>query len=518
MEEPFSVPDFLEQSAHRWPDAVWLRTQDGAASRREVLDAARCAAGGLAERGVGAGDHVVLVLANGIPFVQSWFGVMLRGAVAVAVNPRAAEAELPAVLATTQATLVVAAADVPVPAGTARVTPDELGAAAPIEAPASCTPDQPAGYIQSSGSTGKPKFVIQSHAMYTMAAESFPWWLGLTSDDVLLTTLPQSHLNAQTYSTLGSFGCGAQLVLLPRFSARSFWRDAKAYGVTQFNAIGAMLEILLTNEPSPEERDHRVRLCYTGPAPTEARQREMEDRFGIRVVVGYALSESPFGLITPIDEPVRYTSMGRPRQHPRMGRINEARLGDPADGDVPTGAVAELLLRNPATTPGYFGDPEQTARVLRDGWLHTGDLVYTDEDGHYYFAGRLKEIIRHRGENLSPAEVENALGTHPAVSSTAVVGVPSPLTEEDVKAFVLLTRPGAVDAAELAAWCESRLPSYKRPRYYEFVEEWPLTETQKIAKTLLPRERTDREHDVQSAGIVHGLERLPAAEERLRQG
>ena len=497
MEEPLTVPDFLEQGAQRWPDDVWLRTPDGDATRAEVFDRAKRCAGGLAERGVGARDHVVVVLPNGIPFVQTWVAVMLRGAVAAAVNPRAAEAELPAVLATMNPRLVIAEADVFVPGGTARVTPAELAAGKPIE-PIVSTPDQPAGYIQSSGSTGKPKFVTQSHAMYTMAAESFPWWLGLTNDDVLMTTLPQSHLNAQTYSTLGSFGCGAQLVLLPHFSARNFWTDAKAFGVTQFNAIGAMLEILLAQEPSPRERDHQVRLCYLGPAPTEARHREMEDRFGLRVVVGYALSESPFGLITPIDEPVRYTSMGRPRQHPRMGRINDARLGDPSADEVPIGTVAELLLRNPAITPGYFGDPDQTAQVLRDGWLHTGDLAYTDQDGHYYFAGRLKEIIRVGGENLSPAEVENALGTHPAVSSSAVVGVPSPLTEEDVKAFVMLSRPGAVDAAELDAWCRPRLPSYKRPRYYEFVEEWPLTETQKISKTELSRERSEREFDVQA--------------------
>ena len=501
MEEPLSVPDFLEQSARQWPDSVWLRTPDGEASRAEVLERATRCAGGLAERGVGVGDHVVVVLPNGIPFVQSWFAVMLRGAVAVAVNPKAAEAELATVLATMKASLVIAGAEIPVPAGIARVTPDQLAGAAPVGAATRCTPEQPAGYIQSSGSTGKPKFVIQSHAMYTMAAEGFPWWLGLTSEDVLLTTLPQSHLNAQAYSTLGSFGCGAQLVLLPRFSARTFWREAKDYGATQFNAIGAMLEILLAQEPSEQERDHGIRLCYTGPAPTEARHREMEERFGLRVVVGYALSESPFGLITPLDEPVRHTSMGRPRQHPRMGRINEARLGDPGAGDVPVGTPAELLLRNPATTPGYFGDPEQTASVLRDGWLHTGDLAYADADGHFYFAGRIKEIIRHRGENLSPAEVENALGTHPGVSSVAVVGVPSPLSEEDVKAFVMPARPGAVDAAELAAWCEPRLPSYKRPRYYEFVAEWPLTETQKIAKTELPRERTDTEYDVQSTGV-----------------
>lgn len=138
---------------------------------------------------------------------------------------------------------------------------------------------------------------------------------------------------------------------------------------------------------------------------------------------------------------------------------------------------------------------EETAAVLRGGWLHTGDLAGADEAGNLYFAGRVKEMIRRRRENLSPADVEVVLDAHPAVSSSAVIGVPSPLTEEDVKAFVLV-RPGAdVSAVELRDWCAERLPLYKRPRYVEFIGTWPLTETQKIAKKQLPTGRTAAEVD-----------------------
>lgn len=496
MPEIRTLPEFLEDGARQWPDTVWCRTPDAAVTRAQMFEQARRCAGGLQARGVHPGDHVVLVLPNGIPFLQAWFGTVLAGAVSIAMNPRAAASELAAVVEQLRPRCVVAGPDVEIPAGVPHVFPDALLDGEPA-APYPATPEQPAGYIQSSGSTGRPKFVIQTHGMSTMAAEGFPYWLGLSGDDTLLTTLPLSHLNAQLYSTLGSYGCGAGLALPARFSARTFWQDCKQYGATEFNAIGAVAEILLAQEPSPAERDHAVRLCYMGPAPAPDRHREIEERFGLRLVIGYALSESPYGLISPLDEPAVLGSMGRPRQHPRLGHINEARVVDAGGRDLPAGQTGELLLRNPATTPGYYGDPAGTAATLRDGWLHTGDLVSVDDDGHHWFAGRLKEIIRHRGENLSPAEVENVLDAHPAVSSSAVVGVPSPLSEEDVKAFVLLKPHQHAEPAELRAWCADRLPPYKRPRYLEFVTAWPLTETQKIAKTRLPRERTSGEADLQ---------------------
>jgi carnitine-CoA ligase len=499
MKDRMTLPEFLAQGVTNWPDEVWCTTSDEAATRRQVYaDALRCA-GRLREHGVVPGDRVVLVLPNGLDFVRTWFGVVLAGAIGVAVNPRAATAELTAVVEDTGAQVVVAAPDISVPAGVRHVTAARLPSGEPAE-PSPCTPDQPAMYIQSSGSTGRPKFIIVTHGMYTMAAEGFPFWLGLSVQDVLLTTLPLSHLNAQAYSTLGSWGCGARLVLPPRFSATTFWHTARDTGATVVNMIGAMLELLMAKDPTDAEHEHRVRLCYSAPAPDATRHASIERRFGFRLVVGYAQSESPYGLICPVDEPHTFGSMGRPRQHPRLGTVNAARVVDPTtEQDVPDGDVGELLLRNPATTPGYYNMPDESAALLRDGWLHTGDLVRRDGTGNYFFAGRLKEMIRRRGENLSPADVETVLDAHPAVSSSAVIGVPSPLSEEDVKAFVLLEPGRTVSPAELHEWCLDRLPPYKRPRFLEFVDAWPLTATKKIAKTRLPTGHTPEEIDLDGA-------------------
>lgn len=191
--------------------------------------------------------------------------------------------------------------------------------------------------------------------------------------------------------------------------------------------------------------------------------------------------------------------MGAPRQHPRLGRINEARVVDDAGADVAAGGAGELLLCNPATMVGYFEQPDETDETLRDGWLHTGDLVRTDAEGWFYFVAREKELIRRRGENIAPAEVEAAVNAHDDVAECAVVGVPSELTEEEVKAFVRLADGAAVEAADLAAWCAQRLTAAKVPRYLEFVDALPYTPTGRVAKPLLPRERTSAEYDHERA-------------------
>ena len=194
------------------------------------------------------------------------------------------------------------------------------------------------------------------------------------------------------------------------------------------------------------------------------------------------MSETTFGLIESLRGERRSGSIGKPRQHPDPRIVNEARVVDENGRDVPAGDVGELIFRSPVMMKGYYRDPEQTAQTIRDGWLYTGDLVRTDEDGFFYFVDRKKDIIRVRGENVSSSEVEQVLSEHPAVQEAAVVGIPSELTEEDVAAFVV-PRPGAMlDANDVVAWCGTRLADFKAPRHVWLVESLPKTETQRIEK------------------------------------
>ena len=413
---------------------------------------------------------MIVTARNTGDYLLSWFALMEVGAVQVPVNPKSTLDELtgfvlqvePAAiitdpeLAPTVATAVRSAAS----RAPAILDVHQLyDAAADGADPAPVDPDDVAVMIPTSGTTGRSKLVMQTHRAYAMAGEGFPYWLRLTSDDRLMTSLPLFHINAPAYSTLGSLEAHASLVLLPSFSAHDFLDAARRTGATQFNSIGAMLEILMRQPERPDDADNPIRLCYTGPSPERARHEEIERRFGWEMTCGYALSESPYGLVW-LHDTRPYGSLGAPRQHPELGHVNDARVLE--DGrPVGPGGTGELELRNPAIMRGYYEMPEETAAVVVDGWLRTGDLVVDNGDGTYTFVGRKKEVIRRRGENLSPAEVEAALEQHADVAEAAVVGVPSDLSEEEVKAF-LIPAPGAT--VDVAACTSTRAACSRRTR------------------------------------------------------
>jgi carnitine-CoA ligase len=330
-----------------------------------------------------------------------------------------------------------------------------------------------------------------------MAGEGFPFWLRLDHSDRLMTTLPLFHINAPAYSTLGSVAARASLVLLPGFSASGFLDSARSFGATEFNSIGAMLEILMRQPRRDDDADNPLRRCYTGPTPERDRQLEIEERFGMEVVCGYGLSESPYALMWRRGERP-YGTLGSVRQHPELGNVNEGRVVD-GDQVVEPGEVGELELRNPAVMHGYFEMPDETAAVLHDGWLRTGDLVRDNGDETYTFVGRVKEVIRRRGENLSPAEVEAALERHPTVAEAAVIAVPSELSEDDVKAFVLAAPGATIDLVDVRNFAAGHLAAFKVPRYLEVVDELPHGPTGRLTKHELSRERTPDEVDFTAA-------------------
>src|SRR5215472_7409863 len=530
-----TIPQVLSDAARRDPDGTWLRTDDGSLTFGGAAAQVAGTAQALREAGVGHGDLVLVTPRTTGPYLLCWLALASIGAVAVSANPRSAPAELAglahqtsprAIITDSGLAGLVSEADIAGVAPLGVLDADALtagwagrrgqgqqragrrgrgqqspghsaGPAAP-DLSSGVTPGDLAVLIPTSGTTGRSKLVMQTHRAYAMAGEGFPYWMELTAADRLMTSLPLFHINAPAYSVMGSLACGAGLILLPRFSASTFLDSARRHGATEFNAIGAMLEILMRQEPRPGDADTPLRLCYTGPAPARERQLEMEERFGLRIVVGYAMSESPYGLIWSRGTRP-YGTLGKPRQHPALGVVNEAKVIGAAGEIAPPGGTGELLLRNPVVTPGYWGMPAETAEAITDdGWLHTGDLVTCNDDGTYTFVARKKEVLRRRGENLSPTEVEEALVSHASVLEAAVVGVPSELSEEEVKAFVV-PAPGAdVDFPALRAHAATVLASYKVPRYWQAVADLPRTPTARVAKHLLPREHPPDEWDAEA--------------------
>ncbi len=496
-----TIPELFDRAVDTAPDTEWLVTDAGSWTFADAAVIVDRLAAGLDAAGVAPGDRVLVTARNEPRYLFAWFAIMQIGAIQVPVNPASSDLEFAGFVDQVRPALVVTDGGLrptigAVAAGVAVVDIDVLMTADGRGAPhAVVVPDDLAVFIPTSGTTGRSKLVMQTQRAYAWAGTCFPQWMQLDGTDRLLTSLPLFHINAPAYSALGSVALRTGLVLLPRFSGSDFIDAARRHDATEFNAIGAMLEILMRQPERPDDAENPLRRCYTGPSPTERRQREIEERFGIEIVCGYALSESPLGFIwRPGTRP--FGTLGWPRQHPQLGEANEARVVD-GGAEVAAGEVGELQLRNPVVMRGYFEMPEETAAALDDdGWLHTGDLVERHGDGSVTFVSRRKEVIRRRGENLSPVEVEACLEAHPTVAEAAVVGVPSAMSEEEVKAFVVNAPDVTVDVAALRQHCLGRLARYKVPRYIEVVEQLPHTPTGRIAKHLLGRGRNDREVDL----------------------
>ncbi|MDN5851281.1 MAG: AMP-binding protein [Actinomycetia bacterium] len=495
-----TIPALLARAAAEHGDRPWLVTDDGTRSFADAAAVVGAVGHRLRDLGVVRGDIVALTARNDPDHLLAILGVTATGGIAVPLDPRSTDAELRGLLGqlaaggrlramVTDAGLrdtVHRAWDGPGPppwlADVAELVagPHPHGA---VEVPVE--QDDVAVMIPTSGTTGRSKLVMQTHCAHVMSGEGFPAWLGLGRDDRLMTALPLFHTNALAYSTMGSLACGAGLVLLPRFSASGFLDVARRHGATTFNAVGAMLEMLEARPARADDAGTPLRVAYSAPSPPAERHRAFEERFGLRLVCGYGMSESVYGLIwRPGTRP--FGTLGCLRQHPELGVVNHARVVADDRAEVPPGAPGALLLRHPTVTPGYFGLPEETAEALRDGWLHTGDLVTTDGVGTYTFVARKKEVIRRRGENLAPAEVADAVRAHPDVADCVVIGVPAGMAEEEVKAYVVLAPRARATATDLQRTAAQLLAPYKVPRFWQFVEEFPRTPTGRVVVRALP--------------------------------
>ncbi|MEU0469387.1 AMP-binding protein [Amycolatopsis sp. NPDC006131] len=502
----------MNAAAREHPDRIWLRADGLELSYAEATAEVAHTRDLLLDTGVRRGDHVMLTARTEPRYLIALLAVTVLGGTAVPVNPRSTTSELAGLLAqleaagrlraiVTDSELCSRFDNAPAPVVLVRDL-SRTGRGGPVELSGDeVGEDDIAVMIPTSGTTGRSKLVMQTHRTHVLSGEGFAHWMGLGAEDRLMTCLPLFHTNALAYSTMGSLAAGAGLVLLPRFSASTFLDAGRRHGATSFNAVGAMLAALLAQAKTPHDGDNPLRTCYAAPAPPEREHREFEQRFGVRLICGYGLSESTYGLVwRPGTRP--FGTLGWPRQHPTLGAVNEVRVVDEDGRDVEPGITGELLLRNPTVTRGYFGMPEETAQVVRDGWLHTGDLVASSPDGTYRFVARKKEVIRRRGENLAPAEVEEILLRHPGVADCGVVGVPAGLSEEEVKAFVVLAT--GVTVRELRDWAAEHLAAFKVPRFWQVVPEIPRTPTNRIARGVLAQGLPGNEVDLAPVVVREG--------------
>lgn len=344
--------------------------------------------------------------------------------------------------------------------------------------------DDPVQIIYTSGTTSRPKGVVLTHANMVFSGLYGDWEVSLRGSDRVLTSMPACHSNFQLAALMPVITAGASLIIVEKYSATRFMKQIRHYKATVIQCVAMMLRTLLLQPVDPEEKNHCVReVLYFIPI-TDAEKEEFEQRFNMRIMNTYGSTESIGWAIT--DPPVGA------RNWPSVGRAGlgyKARICDMEDNELPPGEVGEIQIkgeRGRSVMLEYYNNPEATENTFSvDGWLKTGDQGYQDDNGWFYFVDRKVNMVKRSGENISTTELEEILEQHPAIAEAAVIGVPDPIHDQAIKAFVRFAPGESMTLAEVEQYCKDHMASFKVPTFYEVVEDFPRTCSMKIEKKLL---------------------------------
>ena len=459
--------------------------------------------GGLARLGLQSGDRVALLCSNGRYFVDMYLAALGMGVVTVPLNPASPAPEIERELVTVDAKVVVveptaahAFAQVDrtaVPSLTtvvateadtvegADVLFDDLLTADPADV-IEVEPDHLAVLIFTSGTAGSPRAAMLSHGnLLSNIEQSRSDGEGVNATDVLYGVLPMFHIFGLNVVLGQSLHRGATVVLVQRFDPSTLLDTVQERGITVIPGAPPLWLAFSHFDEAPANSFAGVRLALTGAAkmPEEA-MRRLHDRFGITLLEGYGLTEAG---------PVVTSSAGLAQKVGSVGKVldgMQVRLVDEHGDDALQGDAGEVWVKGPNVFQGYLHEQEATDKVLTaDGWLRTGDIAVTDDDGYLFLVDRAKDLIIVSGFNVYPAEVEEVLLEHPAVKEVGVVGVPHPHTGEAVKAFVVLEAGATAHEDTLVTWCLDHLARYKCPSKILFVDELPRNVSGKLLRRSL---------------------------------
>jgi long-chain acyl-CoA synthetase len=475
-----------------YPDREALLQEDLILTYRQLDERSNRVARGLIDRGVIPGDRVALLWPNDIRYMESMFGVMRAGAVAVPLNVKLGDEALTYVLDNSDAVAMIVS---PVFEDRARVlagaVPDIRFLAGPGELQeSSSTFDAPPYTLDdiclqpyTSGSTGKPKGVLLTHRGLLWNTDIVRKTQLVDETERALVAVPVYHKNAGVTLKIHLLA-GGSVVVLPAFDSAAVIDAIDRYKCTYIGGVPAMYRLLVNDTAALAKHDvSSLRFATAGSADVPEDLLEAFERtFGAQIGEGYGLTEGgPDVIISPRWGVRKPGSIGLALPE------CEVRLVDPVDPtrEVAIGETGEMSTRNPGVTVGYYKLPGVTADKIRDGWLHTGDLMRRDEDGYYYFVGRKDDMINVGGENVYPKEVEDILLRHPNIRDVAVVPAPHAVKGEAPVAFVIEHTPGAVSEAEIKAFFLERGPAYAHPRRVYFCESLPLSGTGKLDRNAL---------------------------------
>jgi o-succinylbenzoate---CoA ligase len=478
------MENWLLARARATPERLALRHEGVDWSYAALAQLVERVAGGLAASGVGAGDHVGTLLPNGVLYAAVVHALAHLGAVLVPLNTRLTAGELAWQLAAAGVSLLLYSEETEALAAAVREMTGVVGqdvaalpACAPAPPPAPLEHDDLQAIVFTSGTSGRPKGAMLSYGNHFWSATASAYHLGLLPDDRWLSVLPLYHVGGLAV-LFRSCLYGTAAVLQEGFDLEAVSRSLNEEGITVVSLVPTMLYRLLA---ARVEWPRRLRLVLLGGAAAAPELLAQAAAAGVPVATTYGLTEASSQVATLLPEGVRRKpgSVGRPLL------FSEVRIVDEDGEPLLPGQYGEVIVRGPAVMAGYYGEPEATARVLRDGWLHTGDIGYLDRDGDLWLVQRRSDIIVSGGENVYPAEVEAALRAHPGIAAAAVAGLPDPEWGERVAALVVPAPGARLEPAELLAFLRGRLAGYKLPRTLRAVAALPQTASGKIARAAV---------------------------------
>ena len=510
----------LHKSAENFPEKVALVYGEQEITYTQLELRSNQFANALAKLGVKKDDRVALFLPNVPQFIVAYFGILKAGAVVTAISPLYREREVEYQLCDSEAQTIIVldslyavVEDVWAKTKLKNVIVTRLDEATKTttiaskpnlfdfqkilkEAPETplkieINPERDLAALQyTGGTTGTAKGAMLTHANLVSNALMFTAWIkGATAKETFLTALPLFHIYGMTTSMTVPISLASKMVLMPRFEPAKALEAIQKHRVTVFCGVPTIYSALLANPELGKYDLTSIRVCISGASalPPQIQKKFMQITGGL-LAEGYGLTEaSPVTHCSPVDstmKTVKVGSIGLPLPN------TEARIVDLETGEktLEQGETGELAVKGPQVMKGYWHRPEETAMVLRDGWLLTGDVAHMDEDGYFYITDRKKDLIKYKDYSVYPREIEDVLYEHPAVKLCAVFGKPDTAAGEVPKAFIVLKQGTVASAEEIMAFVNDKIAPYKAIRKVEFRKDLPISSAGKVLRRLLQEE------------------------------